>query len=923
MKKIKRVIKAAVIAAIVTILAIPFSAYGAELKQGSDFQYNVDVYGETFTVDGNTAYCVNPLLPIPALGNYTPKQIDNVNLLKVLYYGYGGIGFNNTIKAKMDGYRNNQNITASGKDLYYGITRRCAAKAYGSNYKFDYYTDWNTAIDAMYAYFQSLSTPADAKVYVINQGNSSSQAIAYLVEDEKIVLEIQKKSSKSSFTNGNSAYSLEGAQFVIFTDKSKAEAAAKAAPDTTARGVGRVQPGSYAQTDSSGVAKFYNLGYSGNGVTEAVVPANTYYLVEYRAPKVKGAYQGYEASNTVYTFTRTGKVNSAGIPIYSATVNEIPKLELKITKRSADISITEGNSCYSLANARYGIYDSKEDADNNVNLRGVITTDENGNGTYSNSQGSVIPAKDFWGKELTASKGCALDPDAHHFTYSGERDSSGFPIYSFESVEKPETDPITVLLQKYDVTTGKGTNTEKLADAEYTVKFYPAYYASIEEIGENQPLRSWVFKTNANGRINYSPNYLVSGDEFWYDDFDGEKIPSLPYGTITVEETKAPTGYLINPDIYLANIEEGGGNISWRTTNENIDGSVLLFPETPTETFISKTDITGSKEVVGAALMVCEADNLSTPVDEWISAEEPHRIEGLEREKEYVLIEKIPSDGYVTAEIITFKVNEDGSATYITMKDDVTKVEILKVDTDNQPISGIELQILNSDSSEIVVPTWTTDGNPHRIDSKLIVGKTYRLHEVSTLPNYTLADDVVFTIEDTPDVQTVTMVNESATGSVTLHKRDGENQPLGGSQWQLFSVDDENLSVNAVDVGTYKLSENGQIQTLSTDDNGDLTISELPFGEYYFVEVTAPDGTMVYGRKLPFSISGNDENSKFAELTVKDNPTVLFNTGSIGVMPIYIAGAAALTLVIAAYFIYHIIKKKNKKTGVNQNENHS
>ena len=177
---------------IIATLAIPFSVFGAQMKQGSDFWYSIgNVKGETFTVDGHTAYCVNPLLPIPNSGNYTAKQINNVSLLKVLYYGYGGIGFNNTTKAKMDSYHNNKNITASGKDLYYGLTRRCAARAYGSNYKFDYYPDWNTAIDAMYTYFQSKNTPVGCKLYIINQ-NSSSQAIAYLVEDEKIMLQIHK-----------------------------------------------------------------------------------------------------------------------------------------------------------------------------------------------------------------------------------------------------------------------------------------------------------------------------------------------------------------------------------------------------------------------------------------------------------------------------------------------------------------------------------------------------------------------------------------------------------------------------------------------------------------------------------------------------------------------------------------------------------
>ncbi|MBQ3989886.1 MAG: hypothetical protein II630_03505, partial [Bacteroidales bacterium] len=61
MKKIKRIAKVVAVTMIIAILAIPFSAFAAELKRGSDFWYSIgNVSGETFTVDGNTAYCVNP-----------------------------------------------------------------------------------------------------------------------------------------------------------------------------------------------------------------------------------------------------------------------------------------------------------------------------------------------------------------------------------------------------------------------------------------------------------------------------------------------------------------------------------------------------------------------------------------------------------------------------------------------------------------------------------------------------------------------------------------------------------------------------------------------------------------------------------------------------------------------------------------------
>lgn len=207
-----------VVVMIIAVLTIPISAFAATLKRGNDFWYSTgNVSGETFAVDGNTAYCVNPLQPIPGNGNYTPTQLNNDSLMKVLYYGYGGIGFNNTIKAKMDSYHNNQNINVTGKDLYYGLTRRCAAKAYGSNYKFSYYADWNNAIDNFYAYVQALPKPSGCKVYIINQ-NNTTQAIAYLVEDEKIILQLQKQSSNISISNNNACYSLAGAVYGIYSD---------------------------------------------------------------------------------------------------------------------------------------------------------------------------------------------------------------------------------------------------------------------------------------------------------------------------------------------------------------------------------------------------------------------------------------------------------------------------------------------------------------------------------------------------------------------------------------------------------------------------------------------------------------------------------------------------------------------------------
>ncbi len=96
------------------------------------------------------------------------------------------------------------------------------------------------------------------------------------------------------------------------------------------------------------------------------------------------------------------------------------------------------------------------------------------------------------------------------------------------------------------------------------------YDTNPEEQGI-QPARTWVIRTNGNGRSRLSDVYKVSGDEFYYSSFG---TPTLPLGTITIQETKAPEGYLINSEIFVRQI----------TTDGNVEGvstyNAPIVPET-------------------------------------------------------------------------------------------------------------------------------------------------------------------------------------------------------------------------------------------------------------------------------------------------------------------------------------------------------
>lgn len=116
---------------------------------------------------------------------------------------------------------------------------------------------------------------------------------------------------------------------------------------------------------------------------------------------------------------------------------------------------------------------------------------------------------------------------------------------------KPAMDPIGVLLRKADNDTN-GTAAQgnaSLQNAQFTVKYYDGLYTE-SQLSSVNPTRTWIFKTDVDGEIYFDAAYLVSGDPFYY----SAGYPSMPEGTVTVQETKAPTGYALNSKLYIQQI---------------------------------------------------------------------------------------------------------------------------------------------------------------------------------------------------------------------------------------------------------------------------------------------------------------------------------------------------------------------------------
>lgn len=210
------------------------------------------------------------------------------------------------------------------------------------------------------------------------------------------------------------------------------------------------------------------------------------------------------------------------------------KGKLKLKKASSNPGISDNNPCYSLEGATYGIY-SDSGCTQQV---GTLTCNVSGDSNVID----IAPGT-YYVKETQAGKSYALDEGIHQVNVSGGQTAT------VNVTDTPQNDPADMLVAKVDSETGKASplGAGTLAGAEFTVKYYDGFYTQ-----ENLPekaTRTWVLKTDAKGRTsllgaqNKPDTYFVSGDGL-YTSTDG--YATLPIGTVSVQETKAPQGYLLS-----------------------------------------------------------------------------------------------------------------------------------------------------------------------------------------------------------------------------------------------------------------------------------------------------------------------------------------------------------------------------------------
>ena len=273
-----------------------------------------------------------------------------------------------------------------------------------------------------------------------------------------------------------------------------------------------------------------------------------------------------------------------------------------------------------LENAVFGLFavDTAEFTSENAYMTAV--SDENGNFEFDE-----IPYGEYIVREIEAPTGYILSGESYPVTVCEDGET-----ITIRTVNKP----ITVEVSKVDV------------------------YGE-ELIGADMQLE------NADGEII---------DE-WISDGTNHIVTELPAGDYTLKEIAAPDGYVIATDIEFEVFADGTikiRNVDSTAISEDGNPLIVMVDDT-TKVKISKRDITTDKELPGATLQIIDEDG--NVVEEWVSADEAHLVEGkLIAGKEYTLREIIAPDGYEIANEIKFTVNEDGSVTEVVMYDELTPV---------------------------------------------------------------------------------------------------------------------------------------------------------------------------------------------------------------------------------------------------------
>ncbi|MDY4701562.1 MAG: SpaA isopeptide-forming pilin-related protein [Thomasclavelia ramosa] len=547
------------------------------------------------------------------------------------------------------------------------------------------------------------------------------------------------------------------------------------------------------------------------------------------------------------------------------------KGDLNITKVNGNPELTAGNDCYSLAGAEYQLRDGSG------NTVATLITDVNGSASVSG-----INAGNYTLVETKASPGFELNTEHTSVTINAGQTTALNGIGCL--VEQPANDPVAIEITKADMDSTESIpqGNASLEGAEFTVKYYNALYDKVSDLPE-KATRTWVLKTVKRKDGSYKayltlPECIVKekSDELYY--VDG--MVTLPIGTITIQETRAPEGYLLEGAV----LSDKNGN------TENIDNGVFMtqikqegissnatvvagnFPVVKDEVKKHKVEVeklSEDKDGVTAPLNnAVFTIKLKSEVEEkgWDGASVYDEIttgnvegkDGCAVTKElpygtYIMRETGTPEGFVRADDIEFSIDKDNSETskiqHITVTDKENHIRLYKYDAETDlPLKNAEYLVYNVTRDKEVGRYQTDDSgiiDLYKLDNSCV----YYAQEIKAPNGYEINDkkfyfefdsdgyvhisdmndpDVdrnIFDINDKGDM-TISLSNKLKWFKLNLNKVNDLDKKLAGAEFTLYR--DKDCTQEVV--------------RETTDDKGNLLFDKVEAGLYYLKETKAPAG---------------------------------------------------------------------------------
>lgn len=418
---------------------------------------------------------------------------------------------------------------------------------------------------------------------------------------------------------------------------------------------------------------------------------------------------------------------------------------LKLHKESSRPEITNDLPCYSLANAVYTVYSDK----NCTKEVGKLTTDVSGN-----SNSLSLERATYYIKEIQAPEGFLQDKNVYEVKLDKEE-------VVIQVKDQPYMVPVSVLLKKVDADTGQAVaqNTGTLEGAQFTVKYYGTTDGSEDPAArKEEPVRTWVFQTDKNGYVKWDTSYVVSGDELFMDTTDGKVTPSLPVGTITIQETQAPEGYHLNQEIFVV-------PIPYEKDSDTIGSYVVPnIPEYPWKVNLKKIQA-GTDVAISGAMFEHIRPNGSI---ETLTTDKKGElvITGLEYGSHIIQEQSVPDGYYINRNQIKFTVqknnqivinskaevtDQDGNIQItvtpegnldITVEDKVVPFQVMihKTNEKGKVLSGAEFTLYEDASCQKVLQVQSTGEDGTLLFQELYPNKEYYVKETKAPQGYKLPE---------------------------------------------------------------------------------------------------------------------------------------------------------------------------------------